>query len=213
MSFMKNLRRHRLIFLMVILFLAVCGVIPAGLPDVAFATLQQDSNGYYQLSSRADLFEMADMIQGSSINQADYGNTGGYSGNANPNANFKMTTDIDMTDSNGNASGQYWSVANTAFSGVFDGGGHTISNYSTHYGKYIQANTNMGFFPSTNGATIKNVTFDNGTISSYSGSYDGLGLVAGSMTDTTVTGVNITNSNILLDSNASQPGSNNTNDK
>ena len=43
-------------------------------------------------------------------------------------------------------------VATTAFAGTFDGGNHTISGlYMTH----------MAFLPNVNGATIKNLTFDN----------------------------------------------------
>lgn len=44
------------------------------------------------------------------------------------------------------------SVATTAFAGTFDGQGKTIS------GLYMD---HMAFFPNVNGATIKNVTFDN----------------------------------------------------
>ncbi|MDR1184209.1 MAG: hypothetical protein LBK67_05385, partial [Coriobacteriales bacterium] len=70
-------------------------------------------------------------------------------------AYYKLTADIDMTgvedwgSLNGNA-------AATAFSGTFDGDGHSISNV-----RVVAATANTGFFGIINGATIKDLALVN----------------------------------------------------
>ena len=66
--------------------------------------------------------------------------------------NAKLTSDIDLTQSDGNELS--WVPIN-GYSGTFDGGGHTITVNNTYYsneGFYYQ-----GFFDTLDGATIKNL--------------------------------------------------------
>lgn len=68
------------------------------------------------------------------------------------NANIRLTEDIDM-------GGRSSPFANIDYSGVFDGGGHTVSNISA-----IPGGGTTGFFSSLKGATVRNVKFADITI-------------------------------------------------
>lgn len=75
----------------------------------------------------------------------------------------KLDTDIDLGKAGWMGIGN---GANNVFTGVFDGQGHTIYNMNI-----TNTDDNRGFFRKVNGAVIKNVTFDNCTVSTdaYSG--------------------------------------------
>lgn len=78
--------------------------------------------------------------------------------NGNPGVHVKMTSDISV----GEWEPFYPSSGyiTEAFSGVFDGCGHSITNLSVN-----RTTTNVGFFGGINGATIKNLHVS-GTVSS-----------------------------------------------
>lgn len=73
--------------------------------------------------------------------------------------NIILNTDLDL---GGNEISPLFSY--TAFTGVFDGKGHTISNFTLTANDY----NSVGFFGSINEATIKNVTFSDCRVSSNS---------------------------------------------
>ncbi len=70
---------------------------------------------------------------------------------------YILTADMDLSD---NSSGTGWTPigkAGSAFTGVFDGNGHTISNLTIN----DSASNYKGFFGCTTGAEIKNLTLTN----------------------------------------------------
>ena len=83
---------------------------------------------------------------------------------------FKLTADIDLKGDSWLSIG-YW---NMSFKGTFDGDGHTIS------GAAIDrfSGWGMGFFGTLNGATIKNVNFENMFAITNTGVYN-TGIIAG----------------------------------
>ena len=118
---------------------------------------------------------------------------------------FKMTHDIylnDFTvDANGaiNANGdlkkwtpigEYGSIWNDDFQGIFDGDGHTI------YGLYIEENDNrryVGLFGTIEDATIKNLTIRNAYVNIKEPSTDGMecGTLVGTCINSTFSNVNV----------------------
>lgn len=75
---------------------------------------------------------------------------------------FKLTADIDMSEYTGTAYNIIGGVT-LAFSGTFDGNGHTISNLSYNT---TQSKSYVGLFGNGNYCTIKNLTLENVNISS-----------------------------------------------
>ncbi len=105
---------------------------------------------------------------------------------------IKLTKDIDLNGREWNSIGGRSSAGGrsqaTYFSGVFDGGGHTISGLS------ITSNVGCGgLFGSASGATIKNLTVD-GEVYTTSGTWN-----AGLLAYTAVNGVTIENCVNLAD--------------
>jgi hypothetical protein len=76
---------------------------------------------------------------------------------------YKLIVDIDMTDKTWVPLGG--SAAATAFTGVFDGGNHRISNLSMS-----TATTSLGFFGYISGATIKDLSLEDCDIKSTTSS-------------------------------------------
>ena len=111
-------------------------------------------NGYYQLNSKADLEWFRDTVNS-------------FSSTANLNA--KLLVDVDFEN-------ELWipiaaGTGSPRYTGVFDGGGHTISNYyidsrelAVIDSHYIQ---NLGFVGAL-GGTVKNLNLSNITVTSYS---------------------------------------------
>ena len=95
----------------------------------------------------------------------------------------KLMNNIDM----GNT---YWTrIGNPFYRGTFDGNGKIVSNFK------IRNNTNFnGFFGFPWGATIRNITFDNADINCSS--YSGIGILAGEIEETTISGIKIKNSKV-----------------
>jgi len=79
-----------------------------------------------------------------------------YVNEVNPEANAKLTSDLDMTGLEVAVIGN--SPAN-AFKGIFDGQGHEITNYSLTVTSFV-ASYGYGLFGNAKGATIKNFTID-----------------------------------------------------
>ncbi len=109
----------------------------------------------------------------------------------------KLTADIDCSSITswtpiGNVSMSAWTYVNLTtsgydFMGTFDGQGHTISNLAMSFsssGSYKA----YGFFGSIgNGATVKNIVFDNSCSMSISASYGGaFGMLAGLVKGATI---------------------------
>ena len=80
-------------------------------------------------------------------------------GNSVAKATVKLTADIDLED-------EEWTPIGTqanAFAGIFDGGGHTVSNL------YINqpSRSDVGFFGYTRDGEIKNLTIENADVTGY----------------------------------------------
>ena len=127
---------------LVLAFVMVAGLMP--MTALAVNTLQQDSDGYYLIANENDLFEFAQIVNGNHSSIAK-----------NTSANGKLTADIAMTGS----SKPWTPIASSdynadAYTGTFDGQGHTISNL------YFNDATafNAGLFGYVYGGTIRNVT-------------------------------------------------------
>lgn len=130
---------------------------------------QKNADGYYQIGSAAALGWMAAQI-----------NNGTYNNNLNT-EKFILTADITLTGdwTPIGKSGTY-----TAFKGIFDGDGHTISGMSVSG----SINANYGLFGYVDGGTIKNLTVE-GTITitvNGSSSY-GIGGIVGNFAGTSGT--------------------------
>ena len=124
---------------------------------------------------------------------------------------FKMTSDIylnDFTvDANGDINangdlkkwtpiGEYGSIWNDDFQGIFDGDGHTI------YGLYIEENDNrryVGLFGTIEDATIKNLTIRNAYVNIKEPSTDGMecGTLVGTCINSTFSNVNVVDCYVL----------------
>ena len=76
---------------------------------------------------------------------------------------YYLTADIDLSTYSGSLSPMPIGSAQTAaFTGTFDGQGHTVSGLD--YSKYTKRTARIGFFGATNGAEIRNLTVE-GTVS------------------------------------------------
>ncbi len=64
MRSLSYIKRYRFAFLVMVLFLAIGGVLPAGLPGISFVAqaLTQDTDGYYQVGNYQDLQAMKTQI-------------------------------------------------------------------------------------------------------------------------------------------------------
>lgn len=90
-------------------------------------------------------------------------------------ADYFLANDIDMTDEEGQPS--LWANINS-FTGVFDGDGHTISNFQTVKGE-TDRRDRYGLFNTIDGdAAVRNVTFKNASVTVY-GSFSGGPIRAG----------------------------------
>lgn len=109
--------------------------------DQAAEYLNKDENGNWLITSAADLLYLAQQVNG---------------GNSYKNATFVLTTDIDL-------GGRMWTPighASHSFSALFDGNGHTVSNFKVSVDEYAGL-----FGDARNGGDIKNLTVKNAVIS------------------------------------------------
>lgn len=123
---------------------------------IANAELQME-NGVYLIDSNEDLKEFSTMAE------------------TNGSLSAKLTENIVATDAMTPIGGD------TPYTGTFDGAGHTISNLSISPKGDVS-----GLFGYAYGATIKNLTLKNATISG-GGSSSNSGGIVGSATNTTIT--------------------------
>ena len=79
--------------------------------------------------------------------------------------------------------------ATNKFKGTFDGNGKTIKNF------VLESNSDIGLFRFTDGATIKNLTIENATVSASRSGFDG-GILIGEASKTIVDNVTIKDSNM-----------------
>ena len=119
-----------------------------------FATLKQDSEGYYLIGSVQDWQNFAAIVE------------------TTPTANAKMTADVDLGDDQT----KIGIVDRRFYSGTFDGQGHTLTINYTH----DAANVNAPF-PDINNATIKDIHIA-GTINSLDSQPAPIGLSRGTCT-------------------------------
>ena len=126
--------------------------------------LKPDADGFYQLKSGRDLAWFSHKV------------SDGKQGNLSA----KLMNDINMTDED---NAVFVSIANSsdaAYSGTFDGQGHTISNLK------VVRPTYAGLFGyATGGATIKNVTLDSSCTITSEGGF--AGIIGGSTGGGTIT--------------------------
>ncbi|MBQ4405959.1 MAG: hypothetical protein II852_03000 [Bacteroidales bacterium] len=116
----------------------------------------------YLVQTAADLIAIARNVNNG---------TAGYAS-----AHYLQTADLDLTGcemhSIGGATGPFWKDpgTGTAFSGVYDGGGHSISHLTINeYGESSVGKWYVGLFGNATGATIKGVVMDNTcSVSGYS---------------------------------------------
>ncbi len=73
--------------------------------------------------------------------------------NATPNGEFVLTEDLDF-------GGEISGAVVKAFTGTFDGAGHTISNFEIKYGQNAAANNYISVLIENNSGTIKNLGVD-----------------------------------------------------
>lgn len=129
-----------------------------GLSTVIYVSngLEKDSNGSWVVASAYDLAYVSENI--SSMNKDS----------------FVVSGNIDMSGIDG-----FTSIGSTAvaFSGTFDGNGHTISNLK------LNGTAKTAFFGTLTDATVKNVKFVNASVNSESGY---AAVVAGQATGKTV---------------------------
>ena len=94
---------------------------------------------------------------------------------------YYLTADIDLSTYSGSLSPvPIGSAQSTAFTGTFDGRGHTVSGLD--YSKYTKRTARIGFFGATNGAEIRNLTVE-GTVSAAGQDIGGIvGLTYGKTT-------------------------------
>ncbi len=117
-------------------------------------------------------------------------------------AHYKLTSDIDLEGEEWTPVGYYSKQTeySTAFQGVFDGDGHTVSNITITDGSNIY----IGFFGLIYNGTVKNLTLDNlninvnSTISenSYIGGIVGRSIAKGQNNISEFYNCNVTNSSI-----------------
>lgn len=122
---------------------------------------------------------------------------------------YILTADIDLSGEEWTPIGKpskYNDGNSWGFQGIFDGNGHTISNVRiSSFSVSVNGNDNVqyaGFFGCTNGATIKNLTLQNVTVSgtySKNGANDRdlmVGALVGLAVRTNISGCNVINATI-----------------
>lgn len=133
--------------------------------NVADVSWYDASQTEFTISTPEQLKELAEVVNG----------TDTLSGKT-----VRLGNDIDMTGVTMNVIGQ---SSSGAFSGTFDGNGHSIKNYTL---SSAAARTRVAFFGYTNGAVIKNVSLQ-GTVTATGSTTYAAGLV-GNATNTTISG-------------------------
>lgn len=110
---------------------------------------------------------------------------------------FKQTCDITFSaDNNFVPIGFDWKssysdeTATNVFKGVYDGGLYSIKNFTA---SYINLK-NVGLFGQCNGATLKNIVIEGGSVSGF----ENVGVLVGQAIDTKISNIYIKNSYILL---------------
>lgn len=111
--------------------------------------LNKDKDGNWLISNAAEL-----VYFGATVN----------SGKNYKNETVKLTADIDLAGYNWKPAGNLVSYPGITFAGEFDGQGHTIANMNTT--DTTANHASAGFFGSTVGAKIHDVTFKNATVTS-----------------------------------------------
>jgi hypothetical protein len=121
------------------------------------------SEAPYQISTVEDLEELAARVNGADSYTAD-----AFSGKY-----FTLTADLDLNN-------EAWTpigTSTTPFSGIFDGGDHTISKLSIN-----SSSDNQGLFGYVDGGTIKNLSVTESTIT-VSGDFNNVGGIVGFITN------------------------------
>ena len=129
------------------LLLTLAAVLPG--KAQAATTLAKDSDGYYLIGNEDELFAFSALVNG-----GEYGANGKLTENITMTGETKPWTPIGNTEENAKA-----------YTGIFDGQGHTISNL------YFNDTTvfNAGLFGYVRGGTIRNVIIADGYIAAIWG--------------------------------------------
>ena len=148
--------------------------------------LNKDKDGNWLISNAAEL-----VYFGATVN----------SGKNYKNETVKLTADIDLAGYNWKPAGNLVSYPGITFAGEFDGQGHTIANMNTT--DTTANHASAGFFGSTAGAKIHNVTFKNATVTSthYAGvvvGYEGANSSTTVIENVVIDGANVTTAAELI---------------
>ena len=112
------------------------------------SAIERDASGFYLINNIDELWEFTMILR-----------------NGQSASSAKLCTDIDMTGvQNWMPIGFHNHDANIAYSGMFDGQGHVICNFTL--AQPADQDYEVGFFGLVNGATIKNLGFENAHVSS-----------------------------------------------
>ena len=120
---MKQKTIHLARAAMTLLLVMLCSLGTWAAEDIE--TIKWNINGYYEIDSEEDLQALAHYVNGTSDNHSDNHPCDGLL--------FKLTRDITMTGTH-TAIGTY----HHPFKGMFDGGGHTITNLTITDGGYMR---------------------------------------------------------------------------
>lgn len=141
-------------------------------------------------------------VQNKTVNINDYLNSNGVIGISTAedfellldhdelwNRDFVLQTDVDLTGVNWTGIGN----ESKAFTGNFNGNGHTISNLTMNTGTY-----GYGLFGFVEGGTIENIAIDNANVHSSAmvGNDSHVGALVGKATDATIKNCTVTNSSV-----------------
>jgi hypothetical protein len=158
--------------------------------------VDDNNNGLIEISTLQELDLMRYDLAGTSLN----GNSAGCP--ATDCNGYELVNDLDF-DTNGNgvadAGDLFWNggngwtpagwITNTAFTGIFEGNGHVISNLNIQNFSHDK----VGLISVTNGAYVKNITFNNPAITLSTGNKKYAGVLAGKMDNSSVHNVNVEN--------------------
>jgi hypothetical protein len=149
------------------------------------SALERDMSGAYLINNMDDMWEFTMILR-----------------NGQSASSAKLCADLDMAEvQNWIPIGFHNHDSNIAYSGMFDGQGHVIRNFTL--AQLADQDYEVGFFGQVNGATIKNLGFENAHVSSAAGM--NVGVLAASLHNASVESCYVTGE-ITLESDSEEKG-------
>jgi hypothetical protein len=172
---------------------------PVGDARAAYAA-ELVEQGFIPLDSVED-FEIFSVSPNGSFENGFYGNEDAYDDN------YVLTADIDFSGEDFGSHGRRiagfitneFESSRVGYSGIFDGAGYTISNFTLEVGEY---NYDVGFIPTTFKSIIRNINFENHAVKAVLFDGDAGGLIGEVDGRTLIQNVNMTNLEVVSDVNA-----------